>query len=506
MDACANLRRMAQFRIPRKLVPVPYSRYKNEVRKLDRESLIKACARKSADLEASGLPPRSTQPFNQWSLADIARVSIAYGGPRRIAVTDAELARLCQLHLTIDDPITDGDSAGAAGAILRIANEQLGWQVEIQPAFARTLLLFGKAAPWPASRKPKVMTGEWFTELFGVDLETYVAGTFIAFTAAGSNEGNFHLDWLEGDAFARVRNTFSSESMRAVFDNHLSTDTSGFKAMNREGERRTRFDIQKYSFNPLREKPFITDIAPTPLAPNLRAIVDKISPLSVFYRAIPSLQNAFATDLGYVFEAYVGTQLRLLGEDAVVPEVNYPSGKNDVDSIDYFVRVGPYILLVECKSTRPDERVRLGEPDYVESLQRQVGKGISQINESNDKFSAIVAEEPRLAGRNQRVGVVVTLEDHFAASAPWIQADLTPADIPVAILSIRELEQLVTLDVDSLENLIRDSLARCGEDNVLQLWAGDAATSAGPNPIITNAFDSSILMRLVDGLGDLGDA
>lgn len=497
---------MAQFSMPRKLVPIPYSKYKNAVRKLDRESVVLACARLSAQLEASGLPPSGTRPFNQWSLADIARVSLAYGGPQREMATDAAIAMLCQLHLSIDDPITRGDSAGGAGAILRIASEQFGWQVEVLPAFARTLLLFSEAAPWPADKSPTVMKDGWFERLLEVDLETYVAGVFIAFTAAGSNEGRFDLGWLDDEAFDRVREAFSSEQLRSVFDEHLSVDSAAFKNMNRDAERRTRPDLVKHSFNPLREKPFITDVGMAPLAPNVRAIVDKISPLSIFYRAIPELGNGFATDLGHVFEAYVGTQLRLLGDDRVIPEVTYHKGKNQLHSIDWFVQIGAYQLLIECKSTRPDERVRLGEPSYIESLQRQIGKGISQINETRAKFSSIVQEEPRLQGQLQQVGVVITLEDHFAASAPWIQEQLTPADLPVAIVSVRELEQLVTLGAESLETLVRESLARMVVNNVLQLWVGDSAESPTPNPIITSAFDSSALMQLVDGYAESAES
>lgn len=64
----------------------------------------------------------------------------------------------------------------------------------------------------------------------------------------------------------------------------------------------------------------------------------------------------------------------------------------------------------------------------------------------------------------------------------------------------------MTLSLNSFQALVQDSLPRCAADNVLQLWVGDAKTKAGPNPIITAAFDSSALMQLVDRLGNGADA
>ncbi|MET4158454.1 hypothetical protein [Agromyces sp. PvR057] len=490
---------MPQFRMPVKAQPTPYAKYKSAVRAFDIGSIVEACGRKSAEIERLAMPPSATFPFTQWALMDIARVAIAYGRPSGKTIADHDLAQLCQFHLNIDDPITRGDSAGVAGALLRMSHEQFLGQVDVLPAFARTLLLFGTDASWPVGKSPTVMVDDWFEQSFGMDVDTYVAGIFIAFTAAASNGGRFDLDLLQGDAFERIRATFSNERVRNVFDRHLSVDIASFKQLNRDAERRTRADLQKHSFNPLRDKPFITDIGVVPIAPNVRAIVDKISPLSIFYRAIKTFGNSFATDLGHVFEAYVGKQLELLSGGLVLPEVRYWEGKNRQDSIDWFLQVGEFLVLVECKSTRPDEHVRLGDAAYLESLERQIGKGIAQINRSNAHFQVICAAEPRLAGTHQRVGVVVTLEDHFAATSPSVRADLTAADIPTVVLSIRELEQFMTLSVNELEGLVSQAVGRCGADNVLPLWIGDA-TGAGPNPIIAAAFDAFEVMRLVDGL------
>ncbi|HCS59924.1 MAG TPA: hypothetical protein DIW46_00785 [Microbacterium sp.] len=476
--------------------PIPYLQYKNAIRRIDRSSLLKACGIASARIEADGLTPGANQPFSHWAIVDIARVALAHAGPHPIVADQALLGYLCSLHLNIDDPVMHEEPTSSVGVILRITYDQFPWQLDVLSTFARVLNLFGPEASWPSGKQPSVMTGGWFLRLFGVDIETYVAAIFVAFSGAASNGGSFDQGWLENDAFRRFGERFDVDAVRGVIDRHLTIGLTEFKDANAEAESRVPPSLRKYAFNPLRDKPFIVGILPQPFAPNVRAVLDKISPLSIFYSGISTFGNGFSTDLGHVFEAYVGNQLRLLGFDNVVPEVKYHNGHDLVDSIDWFVLLEDFLLLIECKSTRPDESMRLGALDLAKSMQRQIGKGIDQINKTYSFLTEIASQETRIEASKKVIGIVVTLEDHFAASS-IVRPDLTTADVPTTVLSVRELEQLMTLEQGDLADLLSASIAECGSDNVLHVRIDDA-TPIAPNPLLQSSFDSSAVMQMID--------
>ena len=93
--------------------------------------------------------------------------------------------------------------------------------------------------------------------------------------------------------------------------------------------------------------------------PNL--IVRQASPLGIYYAGMKNWGKSFADDVGPIFEAYVGRQLALIPDARLEGEVAYDGRSGEQLSVDWFVIFESCVVLVEVKSTRPTEQIRLSE-------------------------------------------------------------------------------------------------------------------------------------------------
>ncbi|MGI5473302.1 hypothetical protein [Streptomyces sp. CA-132043] len=60
-----------------------------------------------------------------------------------------------------------------------------------------------------------------------------------------------------------------------------------------------------------------------------------------------------------IFEQYIGRHLRLIPDAEVHPEIVYGKGSGQ-KSVDWFVGLEDLLLLIEVKSMRPTQDLRLG--------------------------------------------------------------------------------------------------------------------------------------------------
>jgi len=91
--------------------------------------------------------------------------------------------------------------------------------------------------------------------------------------------------------------------------------------------------------------------------------------------------RGFSDDLGELFEVYVGRQLDLLPDARVLPEIAH-GRKESALSVDWFAVFDDCVVLVEVKSTRPTEPVRLADGRAGEELRRMLGHAVDQLNTS----------------------------------------------------------------------------------------------------------------------------
>ncbi len=202
----------------------------------------------------------------------------------------------------------------------------------------------------------------------------------------------------------------------------------------------------------------------------------------------PTFKTKFSTELGYVFEAYVGRQLGLLTDATVHKEIPYGHRKGD-KSVDWIVEFEDLTLLIEAKSRRSTEPVRLATPNAVQALNKLFEKGFGQIDntarlikEQHPSFRQFPKDRPIL-------GLIVTAEPFYMAAGPDYRQFLPTSATPVELCSAYDLERLVTVEDDTLGNLYAEVM---GGTDIHELGFYQAmqrsGRSFGRNKILQDAW------------------
>ena len=474
--------------------PRTWDQFKSEVRKADRDSLLLQAATMTARIARGGVSDLEAQwGLTPWAIADVARTSLAWGSFARPEADLDALIRLCNLNVHIGDEglIANDDTNEVLNRVLmRLFFEQFPGQRSILADVPRSLLLFGAGAEYPDDFAPKAMTPGWF-ELAtgGLKLEEYVEAVFLIDVITQENNGQFSPDLLNTARYRRLEEVISFDAVRRVFIDYLSTTVREFKLVNRTHQDAVSTAQKKFTFNPLADRPFITDVSEIPLAPWVQAILAKALPPAIYHLSLSKLGEAFTKDLGSIFQHYTGRQLALIeGDKQVLPEIAYGPRRTRVDSCDWFLDLPGVLVLIECKARQPIESLRTGGAAWLDSVEGSINRGISQLNRSNRDISEISAVCPLVDSSKPRVGLVVTLEP-FYVGQNWLIADhLEKSDIPVGVVSIAELESLVLLTADELTQTLLDESTTTGR--LMQLKPDPVALSERVNPLLESTWES----------------
>jgi len=101
-------------------------------------------------------------------------------------------------------------------------------------------------------------------------------------------------------------------------------------------------------------------------------VIRKISPVGLWYTGFDRWGNSFSEDVGDLFEQYVGRVLRTIADAQVYPEIAYdPDG--DKRSVDWIILWDNVVLLVEVKSTRSTQSIRMGTAHGWTDLKGRLG-------------------------------------------------------------------------------------------------------------------------------------
>lgn len=178
-------------------------------------------------------------------------------------------------------------------------------------------------------------------------------------------------------------------------------------------------------------------------------LLRKASPIGIFYAGIKKFGLAFANDLGPLFEAYVGDELRLLAP-GVIDEIEYAEGTSSKLSVDFIVPFEQCVLLVDAKLTRPTEEIRWGAANSGEKLASILNKGIKQlantarlITDGHPAFAHIPSDRPI-------IGLLVTMEPFHTVNTPFVSQTLDGCTIPYRVASSEEIEALARLGADDI--------------------------------------------------------
>lgn len=375
--------------------------------------------------------------FTPWALAEVARTSLVFGNEHRPPATERDVLECCAAHSALRDPqLQRGD---AASFFLRLGTEQMSYQ---QPAFselARTVALLDLTPP--SVRGLSTIRGDWQTRLLGTTLMQWLTAGHLLLAGALAHDGQIPQGWQKDPSLLDFAETVDLDNLPDIVTSQFATDRAGF--MERQpslGTIRPLF-ARRLAFNPLLARPAIKGLTDdTLIVPSPGALIRKLSPLGLYHLGLREWGNAFSEDLGLVFEAYVGNQLRLMPEVTVEPSIKYGTA----ESIDWFVIADDAVLFVEVKSTRPDESVRLGSEDARGYISKRLGRAVEQLNKTvrlvrdgRPEFNHIPTDRPLL-------GLVVTMEPFHTLNAGLYKGWLPPCDIPFRVCGIDEIEGMVS--------------------------------------------------------------
>jgi hypothetical protein len=429
-----------------------------------------------------------TSPYRKytpWALADAARVSMAYGTEHnRSDATEQDLLYVLNAFSQFDDPfLRDKD---VHGFLLRMAGQQMTWQVPEYETIARTAAIFEQTRP---IQPMEYLRPGWDTQLFGCTLREYVGTAQLAWASAISCRGRFDPAVFDTPDGKLITRHVGRDTVTRVLDTHFATDVARFRADEQEAAARASRDdrLRRFTSNPLRGHPLLTGFGPGYLCPVPYLALAKATPWGVYFTGLSRYGEGFARDLGHLFEQYIGRQLRLLPSAQVLGEVTYGPPSSSRKTVDWIVVLPEVVLLVEVKSAIPTEPVRLGTPEAAGAVLAKLGKAFKQI----DATAQLIADRnPALAmvptGRPV-LGLAVTLEPFHIANAGFEPFPVTRT--PVTVADAAEVENLATITGISLGQLLLDRAA----DEVRSTWSLDTAYKGhtrARNPVLDEAWNS----------------
>jgi len=370
-------------------------------------------------------------------------VSLVSGNDYRQPATSEDLSQCLAAYWHLDEPQQEQDAV--MSFLFRKASEQFGFNESRYHSLLRTAALFAQTNP---VKSLTIIQSGWVEKLFGCTLSQYVGIGFIVHSLATMRAGRFNESWLrEESAVQPIIERIPVSLMTEVIEKHFTGDIDYFRQLERPKFKPA--PLRRYTFNPLLDRPIVSGLLQERLVPVPSLIDRKISPLGIWYSGFDRWGKAFATDVGELFEQYVGRHLDLIPEATVIPEISYDAGKL---SVDWIVVMKRAVLLIEVKSTRTTEPIRLGSSGMWEALSAKLSKAYTQVEKANScvaeghpAFSDVPAELPRL-------GLVVTMESFPLVNTPEVRSRIeVKSTIPTIVCSSQELELLVTLRSEDID-------------------------------------------------------
>ncbi|MFD5878482.1 hypothetical protein [Streptomyces yangpuensis] len=454
------------MRQPLSPYPVPETQYFERVLRHDPNSLVQLIAATSASLPpVRDLASQGLSLYAPWALLDATWVSLARGREGRPAATSRDLRQILDLFLALDDPVSRQPEGMERweGYLQRTIHHQGPWQEDAYSQLSRSIALLAQT-PYPDDSKDplEVILPGWDHTRLGCSLADYLGIAHLVWGCATAHpdrrrRGRFAVDWYPAEDYDQFDGLRSPAQIKTVLKRHFVTTKKKLRSAFPANHDPL---LRRYGHNPLRSAPLVGGVPGGYLVPVPAAVLGKATPLGLYYTGGDNMSEwgkSFTTDVGRLFERYVGRQLDLLPDAEVQPEtvVKFSKGVSK-KTVDFFVVFPDVVLLIEVKSTRPGEQLRFGGPDFTTLLPRTpIGKGFDQINRSVEFLRAGTHPElARIPSGRRMIGMVVTAEPFHQINTPAHRVDLPKTEIPVMVTSVAELEQAVTITGSSLADLL----------------------------------------------------
>lgn len=314
--------------------------------------------------------------FTPWALADIARVSLVLGSEFLGDATRADLLLCAEDYRNLESAgLGSGSPGSTEGFLLRTGYEQLPFGQSLKGEIARGVALFEQTAP---SKDLAIIRPGWDRDLLGCTLSQFAGIGCVVYAVAKQHHGRFSTHWFDDPGLRPITSEIPLSLMRNVLDHEFIGDRDFFRQFADENQ---PSPLRRFTFNPLLGRPVARVnhglFVPVPLQ-----VIRKISLSGIWYAGVSRWSEPFAEDVGDLFEQYVGRLLKTIPNATVYPEIHYdPDG--DKRSVDWIVVWDNAVLLVEVKSARATQAIRLGNAAGWSALGGKLGHAYTQLATSS---------------------------------------------------------------------------------------------------------------------------
>lgn len=385
-------------------VQVPTDKFIEFVCKFKRSAIVL----RVAELSKAKLFNEFGKPdtLHTWSgMALLAKTALLFGDDEKPAPNDQGWQRLFELANSIERrPELKGEDAVACviqETIKTAAEQRFLTREDLKYLAGRSYIMLRDIAGRPEYAHLEV--GRRLRELTGVGIEGYwllMYGLFAVFSADDEKRmASFRQDAVLGPLPAEKQKVVQPELTALL--NHISCDLDGFKkvyhdtVMTRsDGSTSRKYkleDAPRYLYatepNPLRDYPILRvpgDSFICPITPWLfvRAFYGVYYDLiEAFKRADEQVgngpRNVFQSEAGYVFQDYVGLQLKQVVKAEHLRDEFLYQHDGEGRSPDFIIGRNPKApIFIECKARRPSAMlIATGEDEHVDL---ELGMGIAQ--------------------------------------------------------------------------------------------------------------------------------
>ena len=123
----------------------------------------------------------------------------------------------------------------------------------------------------------------------------------------------------------------------------------------------------------------------------------------------------------------------------VQPSINWIEKGESKETVDWIVDFEDVRLLVEVKSTRPNEKVRLGTDKAVTELTKGLERAFKQVEETAEYIRNRHPAVQHIPDDRPMIGLVVTMEPFHIVNAPPYRDLLPCTTVPTRVCAAFEL-------------------------------------------------------------------
>ena len=201
----------------------------------------------------------------------------------------------------------------------------------------------------------------WESRVFGCSLTEHVGVAQLLWASALLQAGRFDTAFAATPEGQKICSSIALNAIETVVNDHFSMNVQEARAIEEKTMARLATKIQdrapwrRFAYNPLLGKPVVSGSDDGLLIPVPLLAWRKATPEGVYHAGREALGTGFAEETGYLFEEYIGRQLRLVEAARLVPEITYKQGRDQLHSVDWIVVFDDLVSLprTSARTLRP---------------------------------------------------------------------------------------------------------------------------------------------------------